>query len=75
MPVVSRLCAPIEGTDAAHLADCLGLDASRYKAQGPSAAQDAADVSLLGCQPFLDSDSLYQARCSALSVGGPGQEG
>ncbi len=27
-PVVSRLCAPIEGTDAAHIADCLGLDAS-----------------------------------------------
>lgn len=23
-PVVSRLCDPIEGTDAAHLAECLG---------------------------------------------------
>ena len=23
-PVVSRLCDPIEGTDAAHIADCLG---------------------------------------------------
>lgn len=24
-PVVSRLCDPIEGTDAAHLAECLGM--------------------------------------------------
>ena len=23
-PVVSRLCDPIEGTDAAHIAECLG---------------------------------------------------
>ncbi|XP_062567518.1 DNA polymerase alpha catalytic subunit-like [Saccostrea cucullata] len=30
-PVVSRLCDPIEGTDAAHLAECLGLDPSGYK--------------------------------------------
>jgi DNA polymerase alpha subunit A len=31
--VVSRLCQPIEGTDAAHIADCLGLDASKFHAQ------------------------------------------
>ncbi|ESP04902.1 hypothetical protein LOTGIDRAFT_109334, partial [Lottia gigantea] len=30
-PVVSRLCDPIEGTDAAHLAECLGLDPSGYR--------------------------------------------
>jgi hypothetical protein len=28
-PVVSRLVNPIEGTDAAHIADCLGLDPAR----------------------------------------------
>jgi hypothetical protein len=28
-PVVTRLCAPIEGTDAARIADCLGLDPSK----------------------------------------------
>eukprot|EP00198_Chlamydomonas_reinhardtii_P009371 XP_001698708.1 DNA polymerase alpha subunit one [Chlamydomonas reinhardtii] len=28
-PVVSRLVSPIEGTDAAHIADCLGLDPAR----------------------------------------------
>ncbi|XP_071950860.1 DNA polymerase alpha catalytic subunit-like [Antedon mediterranea] len=30
-PVVSRLCDPIDGTDAAHIAECLGLDPSGYK--------------------------------------------
>ena len=60
LPVVTRLCAPIEGTDAAHLADCLGLDSSRYRS-APSSTAEAADASLLGCQPYLDSDSLYQA--------------
>ena len=30
-PVVSRLCAPLEGTDSMRIAECLGLDASRYK--------------------------------------------
>lgn len=31
-PVVSRLIEPIEGTDAARIAICLGLDASKFKA-------------------------------------------
>ena len=30
-PVVSRLCAPIQGTDASHIAECLGLDPDRFR--------------------------------------------
>lgn len=30
-PPISRLCAPIEGTDNARLAVCLGLDAHKYQ--------------------------------------------
>ncbi|EFJ41338.1 hypothetical protein VOLCADRAFT_107737 [Volvox carteri f. nagariensis] len=30
-PVVSRLVSHIEGTDAAHIADCLGLDPTKYR--------------------------------------------
>ena len=30
-PVVSRLCDPIDGTDAARIAECLGLDASHFR--------------------------------------------
>ncbi|ESN96944.1 hypothetical protein HELRODRAFT_193403 [Helobdella robusta] len=29
-PVVARLCDPIEGTDAGHIAECLGLDAKSF---------------------------------------------
>ncbi|KAK7084492.1 DNA polymerase alpha catalytic subunit [Halocaridina rubra] len=31
-PVISRLCDPIEGTSAARIAECLGLDPSGYRA-------------------------------------------
>ena len=37
-PVVSRLCQPIEGTDAARIADCLGLDPSKFHHQVAHAA-------------------------------------
>lgn len=30
-PPIARLCAPIEGTDNARLATCLGLDAAKYQ--------------------------------------------
>lgn len=30
-PVVSRLCEPIDGLDAAFIAECLGLDPSTYR--------------------------------------------
>jgi len=30
-PVVSRLCDPIDGTDAARIAECLGIDASHFR--------------------------------------------
>lgn len=30
LPPVERLCAPISGTDVTHLAECLGLDTSKY---------------------------------------------
>lgn len=63
-PVVSRLCAPIEGTDAARLADCLSLDPAKF--QGSSAAapglRDALEDALLASTATLDSDSRYKAR-------------
>lgn len=33
-PVVSRLLKPIEGTDAARIAECLGLDPTKYREGG-----------------------------------------
>lgn len=32
-PVVSRLCAPIQGTSPGRLADCLGLDSSKFQSK------------------------------------------
>lgn len=34
-PVVSRLLKPIEATDSARIAQCLGLDPAKYKESGP----------------------------------------
>lgn len=58
-PVVSRLCASIEGTDPAHLADCLGLDSSRYhkaNSGGGAAREDA----LLTAALTMDDEQRYK---------------
>ncbi|UYV73481.1 POLA1 [Cordylochernes scorpioides] len=46
-PVVSRLCDPIDGTDAATIAEFLGLDPSGYRHRTTN-HDDAEDSSLLG---------------------------
>jgi DNA polymerase alpha subunit A len=40
-PVVYRLCEPIEGIDAARIAECLGLDPTKYHHVGGSAQGNA----------------------------------
>lgn len=73
-PVVSRLCAPIEGTDAPRLAACLGLDPSRFRG-GPGTAAgsggggdgDAREDALLAPGSSLDDPSRYQV-CLAVSL-------
>lgn len=57
-PVVSRLCTPIEGTDPAHLADCLGLDGSKYR-HAAARGQDSRDDVLLAAGATLDDDDRY----------------
>ncbi|XP_043238456.1 DNA polymerase alpha catalytic subunit-like isoform X1 [Amphibalanus amphitrite] len=62
-PVVSRLVEPLEGTDAARLAQALGLDPSKFRQQvarqdtGPDSHQGLTGVSeaqrFAGCQPLL----------------------
>lgn len=61
-PVVSRLCSPIEGTTAAHLADCLGLDPSRFATKTSS---DARDDAMLGGS--LEDEARF-ADCSPLKL-------
>ncbi|GAB7352538.1 hypothetical protein MBLNU459_g2930t1 [Dothideomycetes sp. NU459] len=41
LPPVERLCAPIDGTNVTLLAECLGLDTSKYRVSTASAAMNA----------------------------------
>lgn len=55
--MVSRLCAPIDGTDPARLAHCLGLDDSRFHKQvQSSAAQAREEIQLTGTACCDDED-------------------
>ena len=67
--MVSRLCAPIEGTDAARLADCLGLDVSKYRgsASGEATADELREEALLASAASLDDDALYKVPLSKAS--------
>ncbi|KAJ3161309.1 DNA-directed DNA polymerase alpha catalytic subunit pol1 [Geranomyces michiganensis] len=56
-PPVARLCAPIEGTDIARLADCLGLDPSKYHATSAAAAGANGSDGLGGADALYTLDS------------------
>ena len=43
-PPVARLLQPIEGTDGARIADCLGLDVSKFRSHSGSSNADDAYV-------------------------------
>lgn len=56
--MVSRLCAPIDGTDAGRLADCLGLDGSRYRQVAAGQGESREDA-LLAAAASLDDDDRW----------------
>lgn len=58
-PVVSRLCAPMEGTSAGQIADCLGLDPSKFHAQTSRDSASAREDALLGGGASLDDEDRY----------------
>eukprot|EP00899_Mesostigma_viride_P010487 jgi/Mesvir1/1943/Mv22962-RA.2 len=58
-PVVSRLCAPIEGTDAAHLSVSLGLDPTRFHQQAAQASSMREDA-MLSTGASLDDDERFK---------------
>ena len=82
LPVVSRLCAPIEGAcDAGQLAECLGLDSAKYKSSsngpnasshygGSSLAAAAREAAMLGGGPWLDDDARFES-CPKLLLKAP----
>lgn len=66
LPPIERLCESIQGTDRSRLAECLGLDASRYASTLPSAAvsADREFVTLDSQTP----DEVRFAKCERLSI-------
>lgn len=70
LPPVERLCAPISGTNITHLAECLGLDTSKYRMStnsGNDSNQEAEIMPLESQIPdeirFKDSKPL-SLRCN-----------
>ncbi|KIJ54743.1 hypothetical protein M422DRAFT_24648 [Sphaerobolus stellatus SS14] len=62
LPPIERLCEPIEGTDRSRLAECLGLDPSRYRSSSGSEFEDRAfgtlDSQLADKDRFKDAEFL-----------------
>ena len=50
-PVVARLCAPLEATSDARLAECLGLDPARFRSAAP--AYDAIAEARTNCVALI----------------------
>lgn len=65
-PVVSRLCAPIEGTDAGHIADCLGLDSAKFLQRQAAMTLDT-DSARLTSASMLEDDDRYKL-CEPLEL-------
>lgn len=70
-PVVSRLCASIQGTSPARLADCLGLDSSKYQSKSIEAFNNDSSSSLLYA---VDDDERYRG-CEPLVLSCPSCSG
>ncbi|KAF9611731.1 hypothetical protein IFM89_034914 [Coptis chinensis] len=66
-PVVSRLCASIEGTSPARLADCLRLDSSKFQSKTTDAVSNDPSASLLSA---VDDDERYRG-CEPLRLSCP----
>merc|ERR1740121_401708 len=60
-PLVSRLLAPVEGTDAARIAECIGLDGSRF-AQAAAAAAELGEDSAYVRTAGADVNALFDRK-------------
>ncbi|KAJ0704122.1 putative DNA-directed DNA polymerase [Helianthus annuus] len=67
-PVVSRLCASIEGTSPSVLADCLGLDPSKFQSKSIEIANNDYSSSVIS---VTDDEERYRG-CEALRLSCPG---
>ncbi|KAF5332256.1 hypothetical protein D9611_008203 [Ephemerocybe angulata] len=66
LPPIERLCDPIEGTDRARLAECLGLDPNRYRSITASEEKAffALDSQMSDAMRYKDAAPL-RVRCKS----------
>ncbi|EIN03911.1 DNA polymerase alpha catalytic subunit [Punctularia strigosozonata HHB-11173 SS5] len=66
LPPIERLCEPIEGTDRARLAECLGLDPGRFRTSTSGEVQEhvftTLDSQMSDAERFKDTDP-FVVRC------------
>ncbi|OBZ73519.1 DNA polymerase alpha catalytic subunit [Grifola frondosa] len=64
LPPIERLCEPIEGTDRARLAECLGLDPNRYRSAAESEERyfGTLDSLMSDAERFKDAEP-FLVRC------------
>ena len=60
-PVVSRLVAPIEGTDMGRIAESLGLDPSRYRGGNINGSVRSREDALMAAVAGLDDDDRFKS--------------
>ena len=65
LPPISRLCAVIDGTSTAAIAECLGLDSSKYHAQSNNG--DGDDWGFAAAHQMEDEERFKQAEPLVLS--------
>ncbi|KAK9284464.1 hypothetical protein L1049_023637 [Liquidambar formosana] len=70
-PVVSRLCASIQGTSPERLADCLGLDSSKFRSKPSEDVNSDPSSSLLFA---VDDEERYRG-CEPLTLSCPSCSG
>ncbi|KAF7320311.1 DNA polymerase [Mycena kentingensis (nom. inval.)] len=72
LPPIERLCDPIDGTDRARLAECLGLDPLRYRTSSSSGAAEehnflSLDARITDSERFKDA-APFTVRCRQCKV-------
>lgn len=64
-PPIERLCAPMPGTDATHVAECLGLDTRKYSIASTTSQSQEKEISPLESQI---PDSVRFQDCARLAL-------
>lgn len=60
LPPIERLCAPIDGTDAVRLAECLGLDAKKYAFSSSSGAAQGAQEEIFPLESQIPDNVRFK---------------